>query len=144
MAASGIAVGATDAGAGLRQQIEESFRQATAHQQNLRRKQQRFSLTHTALSGITGLTAGVPAATGVLPGDNWRIVCALAALAAFAATIVGVLQRQATDADILADASECVGKLRELRVDLASPAPDLAEIGGRYRQVLAAHDSIVS
>lgn len=135
---------ATDGGAGLRQQIEESFRQASAHQQRLRRKQQRFSLTHTTLSGVTGLTAGIPAATGLLPSGNWRLICGLAAVAAFAATILGVVQQQAVDGEALNDASECVGKLRELRVDLADPNPNFTDISGRYRQILAAHDAIVS
>lgn len=130
--------------AGLQRQIEESFRQASTFQQGLRRRSQRFSLTHTALSGVTGLTAGLPAAAGGLPNESWRLVCGLAALAAFAATIIGVVHQQSSSSGALADASECVGKLRELRVDLASPNPDLTDIGGRYRQILTAHDAIVS
>lgn len=144
MSATGTPSLAASDATGLQQQIAESFRQASAHQQGLRRKQRRFSLTQTTLSGVTGLTAGVSAATGILPSGNWRLVCAFAAIAAFAATIVGVVQQQAADSEALADASECVGKLRELRVELASPSPDLADIAARYRQILAAHDTIVS
>ncbi len=75
----------------LRGQIDESFRKASAHQRRLKSTQHRYNLARTTLSSMTGLTAGVPAASGVLPSGNWRLVCAVAAVTAFVAAIVGVV-----------------------------------------------------
>lgn len=47
-----------------------------------------------------------------------------------------------SDSEALTQATESVGKLRDLRVEMASSSPALADIGGRYRQVLAAYSEI--
>jgi len=125
----------------LHQQVEATFRKVTAYQRWLRGRQRRYSVTQTALSGLTGLTAGVPAA-GSVPGGEWRLLCGLVAVAAFAATIVGVVQQGSHDNEELGQAAECLGKLRELRVEL-STAGVLPELQVRYRQILAAHGEII-
>jgi hypothetical protein len=125
----------------LHRQVEASFRKITAHQRRLRGRQRRYSVTQTALSGLTGLTAGVPAAAGSVPGGEWRTLCGLVAVAAFAATIIGVIQQGSHDSEELSQAAECLGKLRELRVEL-SAAPALPALQLRYRQILAAHAAI--
>ncbi len=127
----------------LRQQVDASFRKVTAHQRQLRQRQRRYSVTQTTLSGVTGLTAGVPAAAGIvaIPGGEWRILCGVVALAAFAATIIGVIQQGSHNSEELSQTAECLGKLRELRVDLSTAAA-LPALQTRYRQILAAHGEI--
>ncbi len=125
----------------LHQQVEASFRKVTARQRRLRGRQRRYSVAQTALSGVTGLTAGVPVAAGAIPGGDWRILCTLVAVAAFAATIVGVLQQGSHDSEELSQAAECLGKLRELRVELSTEGAR-PELQLRYRQILAAHGEI--
>lgn len=65
------------------------------------------------------------------------------AVATFAAKIVGVIRQGSHDSEGPRQAAECLGKLRELRVDL-SAAGSLPEPQLRYRQILAAHDEIAA
>ena len=120
----------------LRQQIDESFRKASAHQERLKRTDRRYSLAHTGLSGLSGLVAGSVAAIGRAPEGDWRLVCAVAAVFAFGATFVSAVQKQLSDPDLLTHTGECVGKLRALRTEAITPGYSIADVGSKYRQLL--------
>lgn len=126
----------------LRRQIDESFRKASAQRERLTRMDRRYSLTHTGLSGLSGMIAGSVAAVGRAPGGDWRLICVVAAVFAFGATLVSALQKQLSDPDLLAQTSECVGKLRALRVEAIAPGYSIDDVGSKYRQVLTEYAKV--
>lgn len=126
----------------LRGQIDESFRRAAAQQQRLTQADRRYNTIQTTLSGLATLIAGVVSAVGAAPGGNWRAVCGIAATCAFGATIAAVTQKQRTDPVLIAQTSECVGKLRSLRVAALDPNTDPNDLSGQYRKVLTEYERV--
>ncbi len=127
----------------LRQQIEESFRKASAQQARLKQTDRRFGTAQTTLSGLSTLIAGSAAGIGgpTIAG-SWRAICAAAAVTVFGAMVATVTQKQRSDPDLLAHVSECVGKLRSLRVASIDPKSGDAELNERYRQILTEYDRV--
>ena len=60
----------------------------------------------------------------------------MVALIALAATIVTSVQNQVAKPDILTEASECVGRLRALLIELQSQDVDYAQVRIQYQSVL--------
>ena len=127
----------------LRHQIDESFRKASGQQARLKQADRRYGTVQTTLGGLSTLIAGTAAGIGgpAIAG-NWRVICAAAAVTAFGATIATVTQKQRSDPELLAHVSECVGKLRSLRVAALDPGSTDAELNGRYRQILTEYDRV--
>ena len=128
--------------AALRQQIDESYQKARAHQERLKQMERRLNVTQTTLSGLSALVAGLVAAIGKAPGGNWRVICGMAAVLAFGATVTTVTQKQRSDPELLGHISECVGKLRSLRVAAIDPRVDTGTLSGQYQQVLMEYDRV--
>jgi hypothetical protein len=126
----------------LREKIEDSFRSATAHQERLRRAERRYGTTQTTLTGLSGLISGLAAAIGHPLAGDWRVVCAAAAVVAFGATATTATQKGRSDPDLLAEVSECVGKLRTLRVEALDPESKPDVLNETYRQILIEYERV--
>jgi hypothetical protein len=121
----------------LRQQIDNSLQKANAHKERLKRANSRYSIFNILLSALATFVAGQAAVVGGALAGGWRITCAVASGFALGATIVAGVQKQVADPDLLAEASECVGKLRALKIDTLAPTYDLEGARKKYQQILS-------
>jgi hypothetical protein len=121
----------------LRQQIDNSLQKASAHKDRLKRASSRYSIFNILLSALATFVAGQAALAGGALVGGWRITCAVASGFALGATIVAGVQKQVADPDLMAEASECVGKLRALKIDTLAPTYDLDGARKKYQQILS-------
>lgn len=121
----------------LRQQINDSFQRSSAHKERLKRAHSRYSITNILLGALATFIAGQAAVLGAPLTGGWRVTCAVASGFALSATVVASVQRQLADPELLTQASECVGKLRALKVDTIGPDYDLEEATRKYQQILS-------
>jgi len=121
----------------LEQQIQASFQKVTAQRKKLETNSSRFTITGIILSALATFVAGVPSLIGQpVIASSWRITCMAAALITLAATIVTSVQNQVAKPDMLTEASECVGRLRALLIELQSQDVDYAQVRKQYQSVL--------
>lgn len=125
----------------LRQQIYSSLDKAQAHRNNLKRANTRYSIVNILLSAAATFIAGQAAVTGN-PINSWRFTCMIASGYALGATVTAGLQKQLADPDLLTEASECVGKLKSLKIETIAPTYDLQEVSDKYEQILSEFSSI--
>lgn len=127
----------------LRQQINDSLQKASGHKEKLKRTHSRYGIANIILGALATFTAGQAALLGqAAVTGGWRVTCAVASGLALGATVVAGVQRQIVDPEILTQASECVSRLRGLKVDTIGPEYDLEEARRRYQQVLAEFSGI--
>ena len=121
----------------LDQQIQTSFQKATAQRKKLETNTTRYTLTGIILSALATFVAGVPSLIGepVLT-DSWRVTCTVAAIITLAATIITSVQTQVAKPEILTKASECVGRLRALLLELQTQDVDYDQVRKQYQSVL--------
>jgi hypothetical protein len=120
----------------LDQQIQTSFQKATTQRKRLETHSSRYTITGIILSALATFVAGVPSLLGQTLIGDWRLTCSVAALITLAATIVTSVQNQVAKPDILTKASECVGRLRALLIELQSPDVDYVQVRRQYQAVL--------
>ena len=120
----------------LDQQIQASFQKATTQRKKLETKTSRFTITGIVLSALATFVAGVPSIFGQTVIGDWRLTCTVAALITLAATIVSSVQNQVAKPDILTKASECVGRLRALLLELQSSDVDYVQVRKQYQSIL--------
>ena len=119
------------------QQIQASFQKATAQRRKLEKNTTRYTVTGIILSALATFVAGVPSLMGEpILADSWRVTCTVAALITLAVTIITSVQNQVVKPEILTKASECVGRLRALLLDLQTEDVDYDQIRKQYQSVL--------
>ena len=119
----------------LEQQINLSLQKACGHKDKLRRTSSRCTITNVLFSAFATFVAAravlFPAVVG-----NWRLNCAIAGGFALGATIVAGLQKHLADPEIHAEASECCGKLKNLKVQTIGGKYDWEKIKSEYGKIL--------
>ena len=121
----------------LQQRIRTSLERARQYRTRLTRAATRYSIGHIILSALATSVAGVATVSGTPLMGDWRWTCAIAAVAAFGATIVAGLQMILANPDRLGEASECVARLTALEVETITVSYDLEAVRDKYQQILA-------
>ncbi|HEY3038401.1 MAG TPA: hypothetical protein VGJ66_06665 [Pyrinomonadaceae bacterium] len=125
----------------LEQQINESLQKAGRFKDKLRRTSLRYTITNILFSALATFVAGravlFPATVG-----NWRLTCTVAGTFALGATIVAGLQRHLADPEILAEACECYGRLKNLKVQIIGRQYDWEKIKSEYGKILEANSRV--
>jgi hypothetical protein len=121
----------------LEKLINDSLQKACAHKDKLRRTGTRCTITNIIFSALATFVAGSAVIFPALVGTNWRITCAVAGACALSATIVGGLQKQLADPEILVEASECCGKLKSLKLQTMGRKYDWETVRTEYGQIIA-------
>jgi hypothetical protein len=117
----------------LEQQIDDSLQKACRFKDKLRRKGSRYTITNILFSALATFVAGQAV---LFPPGNWRLTCAVAGTFALGATIVAGLQRHLADPEILVEASECCGRLKNLKVQTIGRQYDWDKIKDEYGRIL--------
>jgi hypothetical protein len=119
----------------LEKQIEDSLRKACAHKDRLKRSNSRYGIANIIMGALATFVAGQSVILGPVLG-NWKLACTVAGIFALGATIGAGIQKQLADSDLLAEASECCGRLRTLKVETIARDYELERIKSEYKQVL--------
>lgn len=119
----------------LREQISSSLKNAQAQKNTLQRHNSRYSVANLTLSLFATLLATV-ALNG--SGAEWKRLCLFAAVCSAGATVTAKLQ----SAGELTEVSECVGQLKELKIETIAPTCDLAMATEKYQQILSEFTTI--
>ena len=120
----------------LEQQIQASFQKANSQRKKLETKASRYIVAGIILSALATFVAGVPSLLGEPIIGEWRLTCMIAALITLVTTIVTSVQNQVAKPEILAKASECVGRLRALLIEMQAPDIDYDQVRKQYQAVL--------
>jgi hypothetical protein len=100
----------------------------------------RLTVAVVVLGALATFFAGLSSLTGQpIVAADWRVTCAIASVFTLAATIVGGVQALVARPERLARASECLGKLRALALDIDAPGHDPAALRRKYQQILVEH-----
>ncbi|HEY9664576.1 MAG TPA: hypothetical protein V6C65_39550 [Allocoleopsis sp.] len=121
----------------LRQQIQSSLQRAETHKNKLKTIERRFSIINICLGATATLIAGQSAIADNPLIGNWRTTTTIASVITLSATIVGGIQKQLAAPDFLVEASECVAKLKALKVETISPTYEVEPVSEEYQQILS-------
>ena len=117
-------------------QISSSLEKAQVQKNTLKRNNSRHTTANVILSALAALLAGTAGTFG--NAANWKVICLFAAVCSSAATVTAKMQK----AEQLTEASECVGKLKALKVETIVPNYDLEQVSKRYQQILSEFSTI--
>lgn len=120
----------------LREQISSSLEKAQVQKNTLKRNNSRQATANILLSALAALLAGTAGIFG--NAANWKGICLFAAVCSAGATVTAKMQTS----EQLAEASECVGKLKALKVDTIAPTYDLQHVSTTYQQILSEFSTI--
>ncbi|PSB04796.1 hypothetical protein [Merismopedia glauca] len=121
----------------IEQHINESLNKAQSYQQQLRDKNNRYSLIHLILTALATFVAGQAVFTGAKATETWKITCAIASALTLGATITASIQKQVADPQLLTEASECIGKLKSLKFETINPNYNPQEVSQKYQRIVA-------
>lgn len=121
----------------LREQIYSSLEKAKAHKIRLKRSSSRYFTANLTLSVLAAFLAGTAGIIGNQLG-TWKITCLLASAFSIGATVTAKMQT----AGQLAEASECVGQLKALRIETIPSTYDWERVSEKYQHVLSESSSI--
>jgi hypothetical protein len=115
----------------LREQISSSLEKALVQKNTLKRNNSRQTTANIILSALAALLAGTAGTFG--NASNWKGICLFAAVCSAGATVTSKMQT----AEQLTEASECVGKLKALRIETIAPTYNLQHVSETYQQILS-------
>ena len=120
----------------MRKQISSSLEKVQAQKNTLKRNNSRYITANIILAALAALLAGIAGTIG--NAKNWKPICLLAAVCSAGVTVTTKLQTP----EQLTEASECLGQLKALRVKTSTPKYDVAEVSGKYEQILSEYSKI--
>lgn len=126
----------------LQQQIDLSLQKAQAQKQKLKKTDQRYSITHIILSALAAFITGQSAVSGKAMIVDWKVTTAIASLLGFSTTLVAGIQKQLVSSDLLEESSECVARLKALKIETLTPTYNVETVSTTYQQLLAEYSNI--
>ena len=119
----------------LERQIENSLQKACGFKEKLKRSSLRYTIINILFSAFATFVAGRAVLFPGTVGD-WRLTCTVAGTFALGATIVAGLQKHLADPELLAEASECCGKLKNLKVQIIGRQYNWEKMKSEYGKIL--------
>jgi hypothetical protein len=120
----------------LRQQINDSLQKAGTYKERLKGTHTRYAVAGIVLGALSTFVAGLSAIMQNPLIVDWPFTCAIAGVLALGVTVTTGLQKQLADPELLAEAGECLSRLRALRIEVIEPAYDVEAVRQKYQQVL--------
>ncbi len=123
----------------IAQLVSSSLQKATGQVSGLRKTNTRLMGANIVSSTSATLVAGLTAATGPIVGtgpEGWRTSCIVAAILAFISTVsIGFIQQLKFE-ERLMQGNQCVGRLRELELSIATGSHAWDEITKEYSDIV--------
>lgn len=130
----------------LVQRIADSLKRVETETDRLRRASTRLIITGLFTSAAATLVAGLTAIAGPLVGEGipgWRLACIAAALFGFIATMCTGLEQQLKFSDRLAEANQCLARMRSLELTLSTGSQSAEQIAGEYNDTLRNYPGLI-
>ncbi len=124
------------------QLVNNSLMKAQGQVSGLRKTNTRLLITNIVCSAATTLVAGGTAATGPLVGEGpagWRISCIVAAAFAFISAVITAFMQQMNIGERLSQGHQCVSRLKELDLSIATGSQSWEEVTKEYREIIKAY-----
>jgi hypothetical protein len=119
--------------------VSDSLQKAQRQVSGLRNTNTRLMSVNIVSSTSATLVAGLTAARGPIVGtgpEGWRISCIVAAIFAFISTIcIGFIQQHKFEERLMMG-NQCVGRLRELDLSIATGSHSWDEITKEYSDIV--------
>jgi len=134
----------------MNNEILESLTKAQTHVLNLRKTNSRFIYISLIASVLATLIAGLTAFSGPIVGQGppaWKWTCGIVAVFTATATVFTGLHKQLTISERLAKATECVGKLKSIKISIENSDlkdSDKSEIIKEYKKVVEVYSEFVA
>ena len=119
--------------------VSTSLQKARGHVSGLRKTNTRLMGANIVCSASATLVAGLTAATGPIVGtgpEGWRTSCIVAAILAFISTVTIGFMQQLKFEERLMVGNQCVGRLRELDLSIATGSQSWDEITKEYSDIV--------
>lgn len=120
----------------LREQIFSSLEKAQVQKTALKRTNSRYTTANIIFGVLATLLTGTAGTIG--NAENWKPICLLAAFCSGGAVVTAKMQTT----EQLTEASECVGKLKALKVETIIPTYDFEQVSEQYQQILSEFSTI--
>ena len=117
--------------------LTETLRKAEAHVGRARKGYLRIVIVALVASTLSTLVTALPAMANQPAVGSWRITCGIAALLSTVAALATGLQAQLKHADRIAEATECLGRLRALDVQHRLGAVPEADFTRQFTEIVA-------
>jgi hypothetical protein len=134
-----MAIDSTQDHTTLAKLVSNSLQKAQGHVSGLRKTNTRLLSTNIVCSASATLVAGLTAANGPIVGtgpEGWRISCIVAAILAFISTVsIGFIQQLKFEERLMMG-NQCVGRLRELDLSIATGSQSWEEITREYSDIV--------
>ncbi|MGB7442756.1 MAG: hypothetical protein WA919_16955 [Coleofasciculaceae cyanobacterium] len=121
----------------LQQQIQHSLQKAEGQKNRLKAIDKRCSIINLLLGVVATFIAGESAIAGEPIVGNWRFTTTIASVCTLGATITAGVHKQLASPDLLLESSECVAKLKALKVETISPSSELGVVSKAYQKILS-------
>jgi hypothetical protein len=126
----------------IQQQIWHSLQRAEAQRNKLKKNDLRYSIINLVLGALATFIAGESAISGSPALVNWRVTTAVTSLLTLSTTIVSGIHKKVVSPDLLSEASECVAKLKALRLESNIPTGKIEQICDEYQQIVSEFSNI--
>jgi hypothetical protein len=130
----------------MENEIQESLIKAVTQVSKLKKANTRFIYGSLIASVGATLIAGLTAFTGPLVGQGapaWKWTCGVVAIFTATATVFTGLHKQLTIPERLAKATECVGKLKSLKISLENPDSNKEEVIKEFRKIIEVYGEYI-
>lgn len=117
--------------------LTDTLRKAESHVGQARRDHLRIIVVALVASVLSALLTALPAALNQPVVGTWRMTCGAAAVLSAVAAFTTGLQAQLRHADRIAEATECLGKLRALDVQHQLGALPEADFTRQFTEIVA-------
>lgn len=136
----------TDVNQLLVQRVQDGLKKVDTETRQLRTTSARLTVGGLFTSAAATFVAGWTATAGPIIGEGipgWRLACIVAAIFALLATIFSGLEQQLKFNDRLAEANQCLARLRALELNIATGRATPEGVAADYEDILRSYPGLV-
>jgi hypothetical protein len=130
----------------ITKRVRASLGKADEIVRGYKRNNEYLVITSIVSSAFATLVAGMTAAVGPMSeigASGWRTACIIAAILAFVSTVSAGISHQFKSEERVADGKQCVGRLKNLEVEITTKSKKWDEIEREYAEIVKAYPELV-
>jgi hypothetical protein len=130
----------------LVQRVQDGLKKVDGETKHLKNTSTRLTVGGLFTSAAATFVAGWTAMAGPIVGEGipgWRLACIVAAIFALLATILSGLEQQLKFSDRLAEANQCLARLRALELNIATGRASAEGVAADYEDILKSYPGLV-
>ena len=130
----------------LVQRVQDGLKKVDSETRQLRTTSARLTVGGLFTSAGATFVAGWTSMAGPVIGEGipgWRLACIVAAIFALLATIFSGLEQQLKLSDRLAEANQCLARLRSLELNIAAGRANSESVATDFEDILKSYPGLV-